>query len=63
MVYYETNGAKVVVCFHNVLRRYQNLLRAVILSDLEISEKTLEIAKKINKKETIKNMLSALWCF
>ena len=36
---------------------------AVILSDLEISEKTLEIAKKINKKETIKNMSSALWDF
>lgn len=36
---------------------------AVVLSDLEISEKTLEIAKKINKKETIKNMSSALWDF
>lgn len=36
---------------------------AVILSDLEISEKTFEIAKKINKKETIKNMASALGRF
>ena len=27
---------------------------AVILSDLEVSEITLEIAKKTNKKETIK---------
>ena len=27
---------------------------AVILSNLEISENTLNIAKKINKKETIK---------
>ena len=27
---------------------------AVILSDLEISDNTLEIAKKINNKETIK---------
>ena len=27
---------------------------AVILSDLEISDNTLEIAKKMNKKETIK---------
>ena len=30
---------------------------AVILSDLEISEKTLSIAKKINKKETIKGFV------
>ena len=36
---------------------------AVILSDLEISEKTFEIAKKINKKEAIKNMASALGHF
>ena len=30
---------------------------AVILSDLEISENTFAISKKINKKETIKGFL------
>ena len=30
---------------------------AVILSDLEISENTLHVAKKINKKETIKDFV------
>lgn len=31
---------------------------AVILSDLEISENTFEIAKKINKKEIIKGFFN-----